>query len=184
VKIPTMLTVLRILLIPVFVIVYYLPFSAAHAFAVAVFAIAAITDILDGYLARSLKQTSRFGAFLDPVADKLMVTAGLVILASNPKLPYLAIPVMIIIGRELVVSGLREWMAEVGERAKVAVSKLGKIKTVIQCFAIMFLLVAHPEQAGWKTYWGYAGIYAAMIITLWSMFVYLRSAWPALRKSQ
>ena len=128
---PNILTLLRMALIPCFVLVFYLPFRRAHLLAAALFALAAITDWLDGYLARRLNQTSKLGAFLDPVADKLMVVVVLVILLEARHSLWLAAPVAVIIGREIAVSALREWMAEIGSRRKVAVSILGKIKTVL-----------------------------------------------------
>ena len=138
--IPNQLTLLRLLLIPVFIGVFYLPYSHSNLFACAIFILAAITDILDGYFARKLNQISSLGVFLDPVADKLMVAIVLVLLVQkNPEI-YLAIPSAIIIGREITVSALREWMAELGSRNKIAVSILGKLKTIIQMVSIGFLI--------------------------------------------
>lgn len=183
-KIPNILTLLRIVLIPVFVAVYYMPIEDARFIASILFAIAAVTDWFDGYLARKLNQTSPFGAFLDPVADKLMVAAALVVLVDTysrelQAWPVLtAVPAIVIIGREIVISALREWMAEIGERAQVAVSMIGKVKTALQMASILALLAVEPgTPLAWM---GIAGLYAATILTLWSMVIYLRAAWPHL----
>ena len=142
--IPNQLTLLRLLLIPVFIGVFYLPYSHSNLFACAIFILAAVTDILDGYFARKLNQISSLGVFLDPVADKLMVAIVLVLLVQkNPEI-YLAIPAAIIIGREIAVSALREWMAELGTRSEIAVSILGKIKTITQMVALGFLIYEEP----------------------------------------
>lgn len=178
-NIPNLLTLLRIILIPVFVAVYYLPGEWGNITAAIVFLIAGITDWLDGYLARVLNQSSAFGAFLDPVADKLMVAFALVLLVSDPNLPYLAIPAAIIVCREIAVSALREWMAELGKRASVAVSFVGKVKTVSQMFSIVLLLACNPLHAGLLMVVGYASLYLAALLTLWSMIMYLKAAWPS-----
>ncbi|NNM59846.1 MAG: CDP-diacylglycerol--glycerol-3-phosphate 3-phosphatidyltransferase [Legionellales bacterium] len=178
-SIPNILTWLRIVLIPVFVITFYLPWSWARLTTAAIFAIAALTDWLDGYLARSLSQTSRLGAFLDPVADKLIVVATLILLVGENHYPYLAIPATVIVGREIVISALREWMAEIGKRASVAVSMLGKLKTVLQMLAILLLLLGRPTPHAYLPHVGFIGyalLYIAAIMTLWSMLVYLRAA--------
>lgn len=177
-NIPNSLTVFRILLIPVFVAVFYLPFSWANAASAGIFALAAATDWLDGFLARMLKQTSRFGAFLDPVADKLMVAAVLVLIVQADPRAVVAVPAIIIIGREIAVSALREFMAEIGERTKVAVVMVGKIKTVAQMAALLLMLYRY-EYRGFPTYEvGFWLLYLAAALTLWSMIVYLRAAWP------
>lgn len=183
---PNVLTLLRIVLIPLFVLAYYWwPTSDGPRIAMVLFVLAAITDWLDGYLARRLGQHSRFGAFLDPVADKLMVAAALVVLLSDPDvLAYVysvklfAIVVVVILGREIAVSALREWMAEVGKRSHVAVSVIGKIKTIAQMTAIPFLLWRH--RIGWLPTFqvGEVLLYLAAGLTLWSMAVYLKTAWP------
>ncbi len=179
-SIPNILTLLRILLIPVFLGIFYLPVSWAAEASAYVFAAAAVTDWLDGYLARRLGQMSSFGAFLDPVADKLMVAAALILLVEREPTPLLAIPALVIIGREITVSALREWMAEVGERARVAVSVVGKFKTAAQMVAI-FLMIHREPLLGAPSYTiGYVLLYVAVILTLWSMLVYLRGAWPML----
>lgn len=181
---PNLLTLLRIVLIPCFVICYYLPMPRAHLLAAIVFTVAAITDWLDGFLARRLNQTSRLGAFLDPVADKLMVAVVLVVLLqARPEL-WLAGPVAVIIGREITVSALREWMAEVGARRKVAVSMLGKIKTTLQMIALILLTVgAGPDMPAVIFQGGLVLLYAATVMTLWSMVDYLMLAWPELSES-
>ena len=176
-KIPMLITVIRILLIPVFVVVFYLPFLWANALSAVIFGLAGFTDWLDGYLARKLNQTSDFGAFLDPVADKLMVAVALVLLVKGHDFPYIAIPASIIICREIAVSALREWMAEVGKSASVAVSFMGKIKTTLQFLAIIFLLACNPLQFDYLKFAGYILLYLAAVLTIWSMLVYLKAAW-------
>ena len=182
-SLPNVLTLLRIALIPVFVIVFYLPWAWAPLVAAIVFTVAALTDLLDGYFARRLNQVSPMGAFLDPVADKLMVATALVLLVEADPTPALAIPVVIIIGREIAISALREWMAEVGARAQVAVSMIGKIKTTVQMTAII-MMIYRADILGLPVYTvGYVLLYLAAILTLWSMMVYLRAAWPNLSGS-
>ena len=183
-NIPNVLTLLRIGLIPVFVVFFYLPVHWSSLATTAIFALAGITDWLDGYLARKLGQTSAFGAFLDPVADKLMVAIPLVMLVDkNPtQMPglLLAIPAGIIIGREIVISALREWMAEIGERTQVAVSVIGKIKTTTQMFAILLLLYKEPVGELSTADVGFVLLYLSAGLTLWSMIIYLKAAWPTL----
>lgn len=188
---PNLLTLLRIFLIPVFIVAYYLPFHWAPLLATALFVLAALTDWLDGYLARRLNQTSPFGAFLDPVADKLMVASALVMLLADAQVHKLvldhrlfAIVVLIIIGREITVSALREWMAELGERTRVAVSFLGKFKTIGQMVAIPFLLYREPLFGLPVFRIGELLLYLAAGLTLWSMVIYLRAAWPSLTRSR
>ncbi|MCP5427932.1 MAG: CDP-diacylglycerol--glycerol-3-phosphate 3-phosphatidyltransferase [Chromatiaceae bacterium] len=179
-NVPNLLTLLRIVLIPVFVIVFFLPWVYAAQACAVVFALAGVTDWLDGYLARRLHQVSSMGAFLDPVADKLMVATALILLVQSDPTPALAVPALIIIGREITISALREWMAELGARAQVAVSVIGKIKTAVQMVAI-FMLIFKVDIWGLPVYLiGYVLLYVAAILTLWSMMVYLRAAWPAL----
>ena len=178
---PNILTFVRILAIPVFVLAFYLPFEQSHILAASVFALACITDWLDGYLARVLSQTSRLGTFLDPVADKLVVAVALVLLVGESGLNFLSLPAAIIIGREIVVSALREWMAEVGKRSSVAVSIIGKIKTTFQMVALVVLLAYSPSHSPvWFEALGYLLLYLAAALTLWSMLIYLRAAWPDL----
>ena len=179
-NIPNILTLIRIALIPVFVAIFYLPWSWAPQACAAVFALAGVTDWLDGYLARRLEQTSPLGAFLDPVADKLMVAAALILIVEANPTPALAIPAVIIIGREITISALREWMAEVGVRAKVAVSTIGKVKTAAQMVAITMLIWRDDIWEIPVYTVGYVLLYMAAILTLWSMVLYLRAAWPSL----
>ncbi|WP_036299812.1 CDP-diacylglycerol--glycerol-3-phosphate 3-phosphatidyltransferase [Methylotenera sp. L2L1] len=194
-NIPTMLTWLRILLIPVFVIIFYLPtnpqaFGAIPAHwvnltATAIFAVAAFTDWLDGYLARKLNQTSSFGAFLDPVADKLMVAAALIVLVEFERVG--AVVALIIIGREIAISALREWMAGEGQRSSVGVAMIGKVKTAVQMIAILFLLywdsieVANLGMFPTKLF-GQVLIVIAAFLTLLSMAYYLRAAMPKINR--
>jgi CDP-diacylglycerol---glycerol-3-phosphate 3-phosphatidyltransferase len=180
-NIPILLTFIRIGLIPIFVLAYYLPVTWANIATTAVFVLAGITDWFDGYLARRLNQTSAFGAFLDPVADKLMVAVALILLLQSHPNAWMAIPAAIIIGREIAVSALREWMAEVGQRAHVAVSFLGKYKTAVQIVALILLLYREPLLGLPIQTIGFTLLYAAAGLTVWSMFVYLETAWTVLR---
>ncbi|AZZ45483.1 MULTISPECIES: CDP-diacylglycerol--glycerol-3-phosphate 3-phosphatidyltransferase [Pseudomonadaceae] len=182
-NIPNILTVLRVLLIPIIILLFYLPFKWSYLAASAVFAIAAVTDWLDGYLARKLQQSTPFGAFLDPVADKLMVAVALVLLVEEHSNLWLTLPAAIIIGREIVISALREWMAELGARAQVAVSNLGKWKTAAQMVALIILLANPPLTTVWVGL-GYALLIVAAGLTLWSMVNYLMAAWPHLSPTE
>lgn len=181
---PTLMTLLRVVLIPILVIVFYLPVTWAHFAATFVFWLAAVSDVLDGYLARRMGLTSVFGAFLDPVADKLIVAVALVIIVDQNPTPFpdilITLPAIIIIGREIVISALREWMAEIGERTQVAVSTIGKIKTNAQMFSIMFLFYREPMWGMPMAEMGFVLLYIAAALTLWSMMIYLRAAWPLL----
>lgn len=180
-NLPNLLTLLRIVLIPVLIVIYYVPFSWAHGVAAIIFALASFTDWLDGYLARKLKQMSPFGAFLDPVADKLLVAISLLLLVGGGDINYITLPAIIIVGREIVISALREWMAEVGSRASVTVSYIGKVKTTVQMIALVLLLAFYPATS----YWGVIGfilLYVSAILTIWSMVIYLMMAWPQLVK--
>lgn len=177
------LTWLRILAIPVIVLVYFMPFYFAHPLASIIFALAAVTDWLDGYLARALNLTTPLGAFLDPVADKLLVAIALLLVVNAHLMSFIAVPAMIIIGREITISALREWMAEIGQRKQIAVAFLGKIKTTLQLIALILLLwVSQGSPAGLK----YSSIFAlwlAASLTVWSMINYLQFAWEDLRKA-
>ncbi|MBK1726773.1 CDP-diacylglycerol--glycerol-3-phosphate 3-phosphatidyltransferase [Halorhodospira neutriphila] len=173
---PTALTLLRIVLIPVLGLCFLLPPPWTNILTVAVFAAAAITDWLDGYLARRLGQSSDFGAFLDPVADKLMVAVALVALVAVYPGLWMAVPAAVIIGREIAVSALREWMAEIGKRASVAVNQLGKVKTVAQMAAILMLLYREPLLGLPLPQIGFALIAVAALLTLYSAYIYLRAA--------
>jgi CDP-diacylglycerol--glycerol-3-phosphate 3-phosphatidyltransferase len=182
-NIPNSITLFRIVLIPVFALVYYLPFEWATQAACMIFILAALTDLLDGYLARKLEQISKLGEFLDPVADKLMVAVVLVLLVERDPRFMMTIPAAVIIGREITVSALREWMAELGARSKVAVSIYGKIKTITQMIALI-LLIYHQDLFGIPIYEiGMICLYIATILTLWSMSQYIASAWPKIIES-
>lgn len=192
--IANVLTFARILMIPLVVVLFYLPYSWAAPAAGTVFILAALTDSLDGYLARRLGQISALGAFLDPVADKLMVATALILLVSHdpPQLelirfdPHVLITLTaaVIVGREITISALREWMAELGARGKVAVSSMGKLKTIFQMTGLSMMLFRSDV---WFIPAFELGVYclvAAAALTLWSMGVYLRAAWPSLSESQ
>lgn len=181
-NIPNWLTFMRIGIIPFFVIIFYLPFGWANKVAAILFLISCVTDWLDGYLARKWEQTSSFGAFLDPVADKLSVAVALVLLVGEKNIPYLAIPAAIIVCREIIISSLREWMAELGRRTSIAVNMVGKAKTLMQ-MAALCLLIAYRPLNSWLGVIGYIMIYIAAVLTVWSMFVYLKLAWPDLIKN-
>jgi CDP-diacylglycerol--glycerol-3-phosphate 3-phosphatidyltransferase/cardiolipin synthase len=178
--IPNLLTLLRIGLVPIFVLVFYLPFRSAHIATAAIFALAAVTDWLDGFLARKLGLVSALGAFLDPVADKLMVAVALVLLVQTHPTAWFALPAAVIVGREIIISGLREWMAEIGKRTSVAVSIMGKFKTGSQMLALILLLYREPIAGLPITAIGFVLLYLAAGLTLWSMIIYLRAAWPGL----
>jgi CDP-diacylglycerol--glycerol-3-phosphate 3-phosphatidyltransferase len=157
----------------VFVVVFYLPYEWSAVAAAMVFWVAGFTDWLDGLLARKLGQTSRFGAFLDPVADKVMVAAALILITEHYHSIWITIPAITMIGRELIISALREWMAEIGKRASVAVSWIGKVKTVSQMFALWVLIWRYDD---WMVWVGYVALYVATILTYWSMVQYLAAA--------
>lgn len=191
--VPTLLTLLRIVLIPVLVLMFYLPYQWSNFASAAVFALAAFTDWLDGWIARRYHQYSAFGAFLDPVADKLMVAVALFLIVQGHPTPWMAFWAAVIVGREIAVSALREWMAELGQRAKVKVAAIGKIKTVVQMLALLCLLYSvTPEKPPRPAAWLGGPIFhvgdwllaAAALLTLWSGFQYLRAAWPALRHDE
>ena len=165
------------LAVPVLVLIFYVP-QYGHLLATILFVLACITDWLDGYLARNLSLTTRFGAFLDPVADKLIVAVALVLVVGENIVPYLAIPAAIIVGREIVISSLREWMAEIGKRTSVAVSMVGKVKTVVQMIALTLLLFYTPTVNRSILALGVIALYLAAVMTLWSMIIYLKLAWP------
>lgn len=180
--IPNILTLARIGLIPIFVILYYLPTTWAHPLAAVLFAVGALTDWLDGYLARNLQQGSRFGSFLDPIADKLAVAVALVLVVGELGMVYVTIPAAIIVGREIIISGLREWMAEIGKRTSVAVGRLAKLKTVLQMTALTLLLL-YREGHILVEISGLVLLYIAVLLTLWSMVMYLKAAWMDLMLS-
>jgi CDP-diacylglycerol--glycerol-3-phosphate 3-phosphatidyltransferase/cardiolipin synthase len=170
-------------MIPGVVILFYLPFWWAHPAAGIGFALAGITDSLDGYFARKLGLTSRLGAFLDPVADKLIVAAALVLIVSADPRWFVVIMATVIIGREIAVSALREWMAEIGARGRIKVSMLGKYKTIMQIFGLSMMLFRHDLLTVPIYRLGLVLTAVAAVLTLWSMISYLRLAWPELRDS-
>jgi len=182
-NLPNILTWIRIAAIPVVVYCFFSSMDFARPIAGIVFGLAAITDVLDGYAARKLGQTSRFGEFLDPVADKLMVTVVLVLIVQSDPRIVIALIAMIIIGREITVSALREWMAGLGARQEVKVSVAGKVKTTLQMFGIAFM-VYQQDLFGLELYEiGYILLLAAAGMTMWSMIVYLRAAWPSMKQN-
>lgn len=181
-NLPNIITLARILLVPVFVVIYLWPGDRTYIIAATLFALAAATDWLDGYLARRLNQTTPFGAFLDPVADKLIVVSALTVLVAQHSTAWLTLPSLIIIGREIMISALREWMAEMNSSVTVAVSRLGKIKTSLQMVAIAVLLALPPNFDSVFIVAGYSLLYVAAIMTLWSMSIYLQAAWPTLKQ--
>ncbi len=197
-NLPNILTFGRILVIPFLVVVYYLPVHWGHTAAAGLFALACITDWLDGYLARSLQQSTKLGAFLDPVADKVMVSVVLILIVSEPQFQFITfsatvyampvavitIPAAIIVSREIIVSALREWMAEIGQRTSVAVSHLGKIKTTIQMLSLIVLLYCDAATPAWILLIGYILLYMAAVLTIWSMMFYLKAAWPQMKRGK
>jgi CDP-diacylglycerol--glycerol-3-phosphate 3-phosphatidyltransferase len=181
VTLPTALTLFRIALLPIMVIVFYAPFPGANVAASVIFVAAAVTDWLDGWIARRFGLTSAFGAFLDPVADKLMVAVTLFLLVQdNPTIP-LAVISAIIVGREITISALREWMAVVGERTRVRVAGIGKIKTIAQLVALVVLLYQKDLDGLGLFHVGEVLLGFAAALTIWSGLVYVRAAWPVLR---
>ena len=181
-NLPNIITLARILLVPIFVVIYIWPGDSAYLVAAVLFGLAAATDWLDGYLARRLNQTTPFGAFLDPVADKLIVVSALVVLMAEHSTIWLTLPGLIIVGREIMISALREWMAEMNSSVTVAVSVLGKVKTTLQMVAIAVLLALPPESTAAIVFIGYGLLYVAALMTLWSMSLYLQAAWPTLKQ--
>lgn len=195
-NLPNILTLLRILFIPFLVLVFYLPVSWGHLAAAILFGLASVTDWLDGYLARTMGLSTKLGAFLDPLADKLIVSIVLVLLVGEPQFQFISlssivyampvwvitIPSAIIVSREIIVSALREWMAELGKRASVAVSYLGKIKTSIQMIALTILLYCDPTTSVYIVIAGYLLLYIAAVLTIWSMLIYLKATWPEFKR--
>jgi CDP-diacylglycerol--glycerol-3-phosphate 3-phosphatidyltransferase len=183
-NLPNLLTLFRIALVPLMVVAFYLPYQGMNLLAAGLFVAGAVTDWLDGWIARRYALTSAFGAFLDPVADKIAVVVALFLIVQADPTPLMAIVAAIIVGREVTISALREWMAEIGQRMRVGVAALGKIKTIVQMVAISVLLFQHPnfpllplplyEFGRWL-------LVAAAVLTLWSAVLYLRAAWPLLR---
>lgn len=181
-NIPILLTYTRIFLIPAIVIAFYIPGNFGHLLAAIIFAFASLTDWFDGYLARNLNQTTKFGAFLDPVADKLIISIALVLVVAEIGKAYIAIPAAVIIGREIIISSLREWMAEIGKRTSIAVSYIAKVKTALQMLAVGLLLLHRPGYGNRLFIYGMILLYLVVGMTLWSMFMYIKTAWPDLTK--
>ena len=172
-NIPIFLTLFRVVLIPFFIICFYLPFKWAPFLTALLFFIAAVTDWFDGFLARRWNQTTRFGAFLDPVADKVMVAAALVLVVQYYHNFWVTIPAIVMISREIIISALREWMAEVGNRNKVSVPWMGKIKTTAQMISLIGLLW---RQSPLMEQLALIALYVAAFLTVWSMVQYLNAA--------
>lgn len=195
---PNLLTLARISAVPLMVIFYYLPVPWSHSAAAIVFALACITDWLDGYLARYLKQSTKLGAFLDPVADKLMVSTALIVLVAQPTFQFVSttaalvviptavitVPAAIIVAREIIVSALREWMAEIGKRQRVAVSNMGKVKTALQMASLVVLIYCDNTTQAKIVFAGLILLYVAAVLTIWSMLIYLKAAWVQLADEQ
>jgi CDP-diacylglycerol--glycerol-3-phosphate 3-phosphatidyltransferase len=181
-NLPNTLTWLRIGAIPLIVLLFYMPYHWSDPAAGLLFAAAGVTDSLDGYFARRLGQTSRLGAFLDPVADKLIVAVALVLLISKDTRALIVLTAVVIIGREITISALREWMAEIGQRRKVAVSQLGKIKTILQIVGLSMMLYRMPIASLPIYRIGVVLTELAAAATLVSMVAYLRAAWPELKR--
>jgi CDP-diacylglycerol--glycerol-3-phosphate 3-phosphatidyltransferase len=179
-NLPNILSLLRIALIPVLIGMFFLPYESAPLWATLVFTVASLTDWLDGYLARKWQQTSAFGAFLDPVADKLLVAVALVLVVYKTPQWFVLIPVVIIISREITISALREWMAELGQRNAVKVSSIGKLKTAFQMLSIGCLIYFKPLFGLPIFDIGLVLLYIASVLTLSSMFSYLKAALPML----
>ena len=190
-NLPNILTLIRLGVIPVFVVLFYWPTDMSNFYAAIVFVIAALTDLLDGYLARKLQKTTKFGAFLDPVADKIIVCTALVLIVEHYSLyrdvlyphlgKFITIPAMIIVSREIIVSALREWMAELGKRANVAVSWVGKWKTTIQLVAISGLIWRFNEL---MIYAAVTMLVIATVLTIWSMVMYLKAGWEYMQEDK
>ncbi|MHC8441519.1 MAG: CDP-diacylglycerol--glycerol-3-phosphate 3-phosphatidyltransferase [Candidatus Eutrophobiaceae bacterium] len=182
-NIPNILTLLRIACIPLLVVVFSLSFDWANQVACGIFVLAALTDLLDGWLARWLNQTSNFGAFLDPVADKLIVSISLILLVWRYPHLWMVFPACVIVGREFAVSALRELTAEMGARSYMAVSKLGKLKTTMQMIAIALLIYRDPLWDLPILPMGIILMYIAVILTLWSMWLYLAATWKLINRA-
>ncbi len=185
--IPNIITVIRVLLIPVFVVVYFLEWEWAHQAAAFIFGFAAVTDWFDGYLARKLNQTTAFGAFLDPVADKLIVAAALILITHSYASMWITIPAVLLMFREIYISALREWMGQQGKRNLVKVNFTGKAKTTAQMLALIGLLSELEYFMGYPIYWvtlGYILLYIAALLSFWSMVEYTVAAWKDQAKSE
>ena len=180
-SVPNILTLFRIVLIPFFVFFFYVPIPGHHYITACLFAIAGFTDWLDGYIARRYQQTSKLGAFLDPVADKLMVAVALVVIVNVYPFWWVAIPAAVIISREIVVSALREWMAELGKRSVVKVSFIGKVKTTCQMASMVVLLIKPNDLGNIWVILSFLLLYVAVILTVYSMWLYLVAAYHSLK---
>lgn len=181
-KLPNLVTALRMVLIPAFVLAFWMPARNAHVWAAVIFAIAGLSDWLDGYLARRLGQGSRFGVLFDPIADKMMVSAALLLLIEELPHWWLVLPALIIIGREITVSGLREWLAQGEGLGKLPVKWLGKLKTGVQMVALFCLLISIPGWAEIGLPFGLLLLYLAAVLTIVSGLDYLWQAWPSIRQ--
>ena len=177
---PNLLTLLRVSLIPIMVLIYYLPVTYSRELVAFIFLVASATDWLDGYLARKLRQETKFGEFFDPIADKLIVIVALILLLDAYDSYLITLPSIIIVSREIIISGLREWMAQQGESNVVSVVFIGKLKTAIQMLAITILLYKNPFAPDIIQSVGLVALFLAAILTLWSMCIYLYNAWPKL----
>jgi len=183
--VPNLLTALRVAAIPLMVICYYLPQPVSTVGAAMVFIVASVTDWFDGWLARRLGQTSQFGAFLDPVADKLLVSVALILLLHRMDNVFITLAAMVVIGREIVISALREWMAQLGKRASVAVNSIAKLKTGVQMTAIPILLWYPSKPAGEELrLLGLLLLAVAVLLTLWSMIIYFRAFLSTLNEAE
>jgi len=175
---------MRVGLIPIFVLCFYTDASWSNSAAAFIFWLAIVTDFLDGYFARVLNQFSKFGAFLDPVADKLIVAVALIMLVDKNPTPYsgiwISLAAIIIIGREITISALREWMSEIGAKNNLAVSIIGKVKTTAQMAALLLLIYAEPIMGASSIVWGLIFLALSVVLTLWSMIDYIIAAWPKL----
>jgi CDP-diacylglycerol---glycerol-3-phosphate 3-phosphatidyltransferase len=179
-SIPNILTSFRIFMIPLMIVVYFLPFTWNLTGTALIFAIAGWTDWLDGYIAREYKQGTAFGAFLDPVADKLLIVVSLVLVVEAHANIFVVSSAIVILGRELLVSALREWMSGMGRSEDVQVSQTGKYKTLSQMFALLLFLAHEPDPTIPAVQLAYILMSIAVVLTLWSMFEYLKAAWPSL----
>lgn len=180
---PNILTLIRIISLPALVVIYYSPFSYAHQTAALLMLLSALTDFFDGYIARKYNLSSKLGAFLDPVADKITISVGMIVVSTEYSYLLLSIFTMIIVVREITISGLREWMAEMGKRSKIKVQYIAKVKTFLQALGLWFLIWFHPGEPAWEFHLGVFLVGLAVLLTLWSMFVYLRLVWEDLKSS-
>ena len=179
---PTLLTLFRVAVLPIAVLFYYLPLTYAHPIAAGWVFIAGLCDFLDGYLARKWNQMTRFGAFLDPVADKICIVVGFIVISAEYCSLFITLCSIVIICREVIISALREWMAELGKQASLAVKYIGKVKTTMQAVALLVLIWFHPGSPVWLFYLGCLLLLAAVVLTLWSMAVYIRLSWVEIKQ--